>query len=241
MVVRKAREEWKIRGNVFDAHAEQTLYKLQQSGLFDELVSPIALGKEANIFSATPGRQSGSREHVIVKIYRLQNCNFKRMHDYLHEDPRYMHTKPQRRATVIAWAQREYRNLLIAREAITVPTPLGFREHIIVMRLIGDAVHGSVARQMKDITPENPEELAEQLITRVAALWKAGLVHADLSAFNILMAAEPVLIDFSQSIPTSAPSAKTYLHRDLVNIASYLKKFSYTLDIGAATERITAQ
>ncbi len=239
MTVRRSREEWKIYGNVFDQHTLLVLEKLASQGLFDELASAVALGKEANIFSATPGRESDSDERVIVKIYRLENCNFKKMYEYLKHDPRYMHTKPDKRATVFAWAQREYRNLLLAREAVGCPTPLGFKSNVLIMSLIGNPVTGRVAKQLKDTAPEDPGRFLQLLLKDIAALWRTGLVHGDLSAFNILCHDErPVLIDFSQATPTNSPNAQTLLERDLRNIATYFRKHGVAMDVEKEKSRI---
>lgn len=242
MAVRRSREEWKIYGNVFDKFTLELLERLAAKGLFDELVSAIALGKEANVFTATPGRRSGRDEQVIIKIYRLENCNFKKMYDYLKHDPRYMHTKPSKRFVVFAWCQREYRNLLLAREAIRCPTPLGFKENVLVMGLIGDGKRGVAAKQLKDLAPEEPAAFAELVLKDIAALWKEGLVHGDLSSFNILNHQErPVFIDFSQAGPTNAPNAKELLERDLKNVAAFFRKHGVTIDVEKERERIIAQ
>jgi len=227
MAVRRSREEWKIYGNVFDQHTKLVLEKMATQGLFDELESALALGKEANVFIASPGRKSGKDEQIIVKIYRLENANFKKMYDYLKHDPRYMHTKPNKRTTIFAWCQREYRNLLLAREAIRCPTPLGFKANVLVMSMIGDP-----ARQLKDTMPKDPAAFAALVLADMRALWKKGLVHGDLSAFNILDNDEkPVFIDFSQSSPTNAPNAKELLERDLKNVATYFQRLDVPIDV----------
>ena len=90
------------------------------SGHIDGLESPISVGKESNVFSAKKGN-----DRVIVKIYRLETCDFNRMYDYIKYDRRYVTLRKQKRKVIFAWAQREYRNLLKAREAgINVPTAI---------------------------------------------------------------------------------------------------------------------
>jgi RIO kinase 1 len=239
MAVRKSRGEWKIYGNVFDMFTNETLFKLASQGYFDQLKTAIALGKEANIFTATPGRTSEKPEHVIIKIYRLENSNFKKMYDYLRQDPRYMHTKPAKRAVIFAWCQREFRNLMLAREAITVPAPLGFKNNVLIIGLVGDAERGLVSAQLNRQPPKEPEQFARAILDNIAALWKKGLVHGDLSAFNILNDKEkPVFIDFSQSSPTSAANAKELLERDLTNVAAYFKRQDVKIDVQAELRRV---
>ncbi|MBR9692762.1 serine protein kinase RIO [Candidatus Woesearchaeota archaeon] len=241
MVVRRSREEWKIYGNVFDKFTIDVLQRLEARGHFDALASGIALGKEANVFTATPAK--AGEDYVIVKIYRLENCNFKKMYEYLKFDPRYMHTKPSKRFVVFAWCQREYRNLLIAREAgLRCPTPLAFKDNVMVMSLIGDGKKGTAAKQLKDTAPKDPEAFSKLLLKDIKKLWKKGLVHGDLSAFNLLLYKEkPVFIDFSQSSPTSAPNAKELLKRDLKNVASYLKRHGVDIDMEKEFKSISTQ
>ena len=101
-MARKWKEEWKVYENVFDNYTYRNLFKLQSKGYFESLLSPISVGKEANVFSAITKDQ----KLVIVKIYRLQTCNFNKMYDYIKLDPRYEHLKKQRRKIIFAWTQR---------------------------------------------------------------------------------------------------------------------------------------
>jgi RIO kinase 1 len=110
----KQREEWKVYKNVLSKFTIDTLFKLISQGHFEGLESPVSIGKEANIFSAV----TKENQRVIVKIYRLENCNFNKMYQYIAADPRYVHLKKSRRDVIFSWCQREYRNLLKAREVI---------------------------------------------------------------------------------------------------------------------------
>ena len=87
------KEKFKTYKNVFDNHAERLLFKLTSQGHFDSLDIPLSIGKEANIFVATKGK-----EKRIVKIYRVETCDFNHMFDYLRYDPRYLHIKKNRRS-----------------------------------------------------------------------------------------------------------------------------------------------
>lgn len=236
MVVRKNREEWKIRDNVFDKFTKELLFKIESQGFFDELGSAIKLGKEANIFTAR--KRDGT--WVIVKIYRLQNCNFNKMLEYLRHDPRYMDIRPGKRNMVFKWTEREYRNLLLAREHIKVPLPMKQAFNIIVMELIGN-YDDDVSSQLKDDIPQDPDAFATLVLKNIDKLWKkAKLVHGDLSAFNILNHNQkPLFIDFSQSSPTNSPNAKDLLRRDLTNIASFFKKLGVIIDVEKEFEKIT--
>ena len=215
---RKSREEWKIYKNVFDEFTNRNLFTLASQGYFKELESPIALGKEANVFYAE--KKDGTP--VIIKIYRLENCNFNKMFDYIKSDPRFIGLENQKRKVVFSWVQREYRNLLIAREKIKVPKPIGFKDNIVMMEFIGDE---EPAPQLNNLTPKEPEKFFKKIIKNVKLLIDAGLVHGDLSGFNILnYNEEPIFIDFSQGTPIKTQNARELLIRDLKNIFNAFKR-----------------
>ena len=219
MVVNRSREEWKTYGNVFDKFTESNLRKLSSQGYFEELESTVALGKEANVFIARTKEDT----HIIVKIYRLENCNFNKMLSYIVQDPRYMSLKGQRRKIIFAWTQREYRNLLKSREFVRVPTPLVCKENIILMELIDEG--GDVAQKLKDVDLPNPQKTFDEVIVGVRKLFKGGLVHGDLSEFNILMQqGQVVFIDLSQMTTTASSHAPELLKRDIDVICSFFNR-----------------
>ncbi len=212
------REKFKTYNNVFDNFTLRNLFKLSTEGFFDEIQGTVALGKEANIFTAV--RVDGSL--VIIKIYRLENCNFNKMFEYIRQDPRYETLSSKKREIVFAWTQREFRNLLKSRECIRVPTPYKVKDNIIVMELIGE--DDVPAPQLKDALPDDPEEFFDKIIENIKKLYAEGLVHGDLSHFNILnLNEEPIFIDFSQSTVTSNRDAIPLLRRDLQVLIRFFK------------------
>ena len=151
MVTLTHQERFRTIKGVFDEFTNRTLFTLQSKGVFDELVQPLPVGKESNVFIASKGD-----DRVIVKIYRMQNCDFKRMYDYIRKDPRYENLRQKRREIILSWAQREYKNLIKSeRSGVRVPKALGWKNHIIVEEFIGDE---EPAPPLKDAYPENPEE-----------------------------------------------------------------------------------
>lgn len=213
------KEEFKTLNDVFDLFTEKNLFKLISQGYFEGLESPISIGKEANIFTA----RTKEGQRVIVKIYRLSVCDFNKMYDYIRVDPRFQGLKRSRREVVFAWAQREYRNLLKAREVgIPVPTPIVALFNILVMDCVGGE---HIAQRLKDTPPKNPKKFFEELLKSIKKLYKAGMVHGDLSPFNILNDNEsPVIIDWSQATSFDSPNAKEYLVRDVKNVVDYFRK-----------------
>jgi RIO kinase 1 len=222
---RKIDGKFKVKHNVFDEFTNRILFKLISQGHFEGLESPIKIGKEANIFSAKKGNK-----RVMVKIYRLETCDFNRLYDYIKYDPRYVGLKGKKRKIIFAWVQREYRNLLKAREiGVNVPTPLAFKNNVLVLEFIGK--EGHVAPMIKDQKPGDPHKFLKLIIKDIKKMYKAGLVHADLSAFNILNFDErPVFIDFSQCSTIKNISASEFLTRDVKNITVFFRKLGLKLD-----------
>lgn len=218
-------EKFKTMHNVFDEFTNRTIFKLISEGYFTGLESPISIGKEANLFSAKT-----SEGRVMVKIYRLEACDFNKMWSYIKSDPRFIDLVGKKRKIILAWVQREFRNMLKAREAgLRVPTTLTCKNNIIVMEFIGTG--NDLAPKLKDKEPKNPKEFFQDILLQMKKLHKAGLVHADLSAFNILNHEElPVLIDFSQCTPITDSRKDEFINRDIKNVSSYFRKIGLKID-----------
>jgi len=228
-----SRDKFKSMHNVFDAFTNRNIFRLISQGHFLGLESPISIGKEANIFSAlTP---SGK---VIVKIYRLESCDFNQMYDYIKEDPRYVNLKGKKRKIIFAWAQREYRNLLKARKLkVRVPKAITLLYNILVMEHIG---LNQAAPKLKDAPPSNPAKFLKEIIEFQKKLYKGDMIHTDLSSFNILNHKEhPVLIDFSQTSSTRISRAEEFMDRDVYNVLTYFKKQGLKRDKGKIIDQIT--
>ena len=84
MVTRTSQERFRTDKGVFDNFTNRNLFEMKSRDVFDELVSPLFVGKESNVFIASKGKNK-----LIVKIYRVQNADFKRMFGYIKQDPRY--------------------------------------------------------------------------------------------------------------------------------------------------------
>jgi RIO kinase 1 len=194
------------------------------------------MGKEANIFSAK--RKDGSR--VMIKIYRLEACDFNRMYDYIKEDPRYADIRGKKRKIIFYWVQREYRNLMKAREAnVNVPTPIIVKNNVLVLEFIGNG--DKIAPRLSVEKPKDPKDFFNKILENIKKLYKIGLVHADLSAFNILNNNEtPVFIDFSQTTTTNTSRSEEFLKRDIKNICTFFRKQGLKLDEAKVLETVVS-
>ena len=225
----KSIEDLKISEDVFDKSTLFTLYWFVSRGIFETLHGVISTGKEANVYWAT---DEIGKEYA-VKIYKSATSEFKKtMWMYIHGDPRFKSVKRTMRALIVAWAEKEYKNLRRAYEAgVRVPKPIAVRGNVLVMEFIGK--DGVPAPIMRENPPENPEKVFNILLEYVKRLYKfANLVHGDLSEYNVLLWNEnPVLIDMAQSVVLNHPLSQEFLMRDLKNLLKYFKNLGVNVPV----------
>jgi RIO kinase 1 len=217
----KDSEDLQVQEAVFDTRTLMNLYNLASRGVIDTLGGSVSTGKEANVFYATSGEKD-----LALKIYRVSTSNFKAMQDYMHGDPRFGNIKGTKRAVVFAWTKKEFRNLKRAEEAgVRVPHPIAMRENILVMELIGGKGKAAPTLKVVGLNSEEAQRVFDRIVEYISLLYnRAGLVHADLSEFNVLYESGPVIIDMGQSVTLDHPMARKFLERDVTNIARYFQK-----------------
>ncbi|MBI3034396.1 serine protein kinase RIO [Candidatus Woesearchaeota archaeon] len=230
-----SREKFKTFQDVFDRFTFANLFKLERYFDFESL-SPISIGKESNVFSAVA--RVGNAEKVAIKIHRLETSDFNTMYSYIRADPRFSGLKKRRREVIFAWAQREFRNLMVAREcSVRAPSPIAFLKNIIIMEFIGN---NDAAQKVKDALPRQPDRFFGSVVELMRRYYQAGFVHGDLSKFNILNYREsPVFIDFSQATPLKDPNSEALLRRDVKNVLDFFSKFGIEQDTEKTLRKIT--
>lgn len=214
--------------NVFDQSTLRAVFKMSGQGFFDNIEGPISTGKESNVFLVKLGE-----EKRVAKIYRTNDAAFKKMHEYMKSDPRFSGMKGTNLTIVYLWAKKEFRNLMRAREKeVSAPMPLSVFKNILIMEYFD-------APLLIKQPPKDPKKFYEKLIKEVIKLKTAGLVHTDISEYNILNNnEEPVLIDFSHALDLRYPNVQRYLVRDIHNIVTYFNKFGLRLDEKKEFERV---
>ncbi len=122
------------------------------------------------------------------------------------------------------WCRKEFGNLILAQEAgASVPTPYMFNGNILAMEFIGSPT-GVAAPKLKDVVLDDPKKTLKNILNQIKLMYRAGLVHADLSEFNVLMQGEkqkPVIIDIGQGVIIRHPRAREFIIRDVHNICRY--------------------
>ncbi|WP_440990495.1 serine/threonine-protein kinase Rio1 [Haloarchaeobius baliensis] len=225
----KDNESLKVEASVFDDATYAALYKLVQDGWVDALGGPISTGKEANVYSALGGADAADElgaetPEVAIKVYRINASDFRDMRDYLVGDPRFEGIGGKKSQVVIAWVRKEYANLQRARRAgVRVPHPLAVERNVLVMEYIG-AEEGR-AKRLAEVNVENPQTAYEVVREYMRRLHTAGLVHGDLSEYNMVIHdGELVIIDLGQAVTVHHPNAQEFLERDCRNVAAFFSR-----------------
>lgn len=231
------KEKLKIFKNVFDEYSMRTIYKLANDGYIEYIIGPISTGKEANVFLA----KNAQDEYVAIKMYRIETSDFQNMFKYISGDRRFEKTKNLKRDIVTLWAKKELKNLELAESAgILVPKPIVSRKNVLVMGFIGEGE--KAAPTAKNCRPKKPEIWLKKVLGYIKALYKkAGMVHGDLSEYNILNWCEkPYVIDFGQGVLLDHPMAQELLKKDIQNIINWFKKMNVSVpDVEKVYKEIT--
>ena len=213
-------DQFKVEQSVFDDATFAAIYKLVQDGHIDAFGGPISTGKEANVYEALAS-DDGTDHDVAVKIYRINASNFQQMREYLQGDPRFEGIGSDKKKVVLAWTQKEFANLSRARQAgVRVPEPIAVERNVLVMELVG--LVEDRARRLAEVDVENPQTAYEVVREYMRRLYAAGLVHGDLSEYNMIIHdGELVVIDLGQAVTVHHPNADEFLQRDCRNVATF--------------------
>ncbi|MFH0973922.1 MAG: RIO1 family regulatory kinase/ATPase [Candidatus Micrarchaeota archaeon] len=240
------REINKIAYKVFDRKTLDVLVGLMNTRVFKSIDYPLASGKDAYVFRGT----RGDGTHVAIKIFKYETTAFRHAYEYLEGDPRFnaKRVRGRLRDFVRLWARKEFANLqACADEGVSVPQPIAHRDNVIVMEFLGE--RGVPYALLEDVVVANPRLLLAEIVAQAKLAWQAGIVHADLSSFNVVMrtsegregkgAQTPVLIDWAQGVSVAHPRAREFLAKDCHNVASFFKRLGLQVDEEQIARRVT--
>jgi RIO kinase 1 len=208
---------------------------LVEAGLVDSVSRQLMSGKEAMIYVVRCGD-----ELRCAKIYKeADKRSFRQSVDYtegrkvknsrraraMEKGSRY-----GRKAKEEAWQSAEVDALYrLAAAGVRVPRPYNFMDGVLLMELVTDG-EGHPAPRLNDVvlTPEQAREFHGTLIREVVRMLCAGVVHGDLSEYNVLLGGEgPVIIDLPQAVDAAGNAhARSMLERDVGNLAAYFGRFA---------------
>ncbi len=211
------------------------LQSLIEEGLIDTVVLQLMSGKEATVYVVRCGDQT-----LCAKVYKeATQRSFRQAVDYTENrktknsrQARAMAkgTKYGRQSQEAAWQSAEVDALYrLAAAGVRVPAPHNFLDGVLLMELVTDA-HGEAAPRLNDValTPEQARAYHAILLLQVVRMLCAGVVHGDLSEFNILLGADgPVIIDLPQAVDAAGNNhAQRMLLRDVVNLRDFFGRFA---------------
>lgn len=216
---RKDSNQRKTMEEVFDRATLLAVEELVKKGQIDDLHGVVAAGKEARVYYGV----SPKGKPVAVKIYLTASTDFRKRLGYIAGDKRFGRLPGNSRETIFLWVRKEFKNLQAADSAgVRVPRPYSFYRNIIVMEYIGEPPRSAPLFSEAEVD-EGDYEWSFECIARLYNA--AGLVHADLSEYNIFKTEkEPVLFDMGSAVLTSHPQASEYLRRDISNMVRFFMK-----------------
>lgn len=211
------------------------LQPLIDDGVIDEVIRSLKSGKEATVYVV----RSGTRIRC-AKVYRnMAQRSFQKRAQY--QEGRKVRGSRQARAMSkstrfgrkeqeSAWKNAEVDALYqLVAAGVRVPQPYGYFNDVLIMELVTDAAGNPAPRLGEvDLTPEDARDYHQFLIRQIVRMLSIGLIHGDLSEFNVLVGPEgPVIIDLPQAVNAAGNNgALAMLERDVNNIRGTLGRFA---------------
>lgn len=216
--------QWRIKAGTLELHESRyraTGEAILSSGLATEVVGLISAGKEADVYL---GRYGGAP--LAIKVYRLYRTSHRGGGPI--------------KLDALGW--RAAHEFEITRQAwkggARVPAPARRVENMFSMRYLGD--EDGPAPRLHDVELDDPPAFLEAVLQGVESLARAGVVHGDLSAFNILVhRGEPWWIDFSEGLRVDRVGTSSWirlteateaLRRGMRALAGYFGRYGLTID-----------
>jgi RIO kinase 1 len=213
----------------------QGLLALIHDGVIDEVLRPLKSGKEASVYVVRSGA-----EVRCAKVYKdMRQRSFQARAQY--QEGRKVRGSREARAIAkstrygrkeqeSAWKNTEVDALYrLAAAGVRVPKPYGFFNGVLVMELVTDAEGYSAPRLGEvELSPEVAREYHAFMIGQIARMLCTGLIHGDLSEYNVLVGPDgPVIIDLPQAVDAAGNNgALAMLERDVGNISASLGRFA---------------
>ena len=211
------------------------LQPLVDDGLIDEVLMQLMSGKEAQVYIVRCGDDTR-----CAKVFKeAKQRSFKQAVQYQEGRKERNSRRARAMAKKTRYGQKEQEQAWLTAEVdalyrlaaaeVRVPKPYGFVDGVLLMEMITDA-EGDVAPRLDDVTLTEEQALRyhAKVIQDVVRMLCAGLIHGDLSEFNVLVDADgPVIIDLPQAVDAAGNnSAAAMLERDVNNMRAYFGRFA---------------
>ena len=190
---------------------------LVKANVLEAFGKPLGVGKEADVYDAlTPTDQQ-----VAVKFHRLGRTSFKQTKRKRGYVTKYTYSPDWHHQSQIA-AKKEYKALKILHpKGVAVPEPIKQNRHVLVMSMI----EGAELFHYPELP--NPQAVLKEILVNIRkAYQEAGIIHADLSPYNIILQPNQhiLIIDWPQYVTTKHPNAQQLLERDVRNVLRYFQR-----------------
>jgi len=194
----------------FDAYDLLALSDFVKRGKLSAFGERIGVGKESVVYEAV------GEMHLAVKFHRQGRTSFKhirRLRDHLTDKPKV----PWLYAAALA-ARHEFAVMEKLYPKVSIPRPVACSRHALAMEFVSGPA-------LNRITLSDPENGLNMILGEVAAARRQGIIHADLSEFNIMVdESGPKIIDWPQAVEVTHPHAQELLERDLVNVLRFFER-----------------
>jgi RIO kinase 2 len=203
-----------------------------KAGVLGAFGKPLGVGKEADVFDALDPKDV----RVAVKFHRLGRVSFRqtrRKRGYMQDNAGWLFQSRQA-------AETEYQGLKIAYEqGVSVPEPIFQNRHAIVMGVI----EGAELSKWKEI--DTPTSILTEILENVRKAYiEAGIVHADLSEYNIILKPDMhmLIIDWPQFVTKDHPNAQELLERDVKNVLDFFaRKYRLKVELEGAYKFVSGK
>jgi len=205
----------------FEAYDLLALKALVKRGSVNALGELIGVGKESRVYDATGGI---TNRIVVIKLHREGKTSFKQVRlkrEHLAEKRHISWLYASRLS-----AKREYDALVALYPTVRVPEPIDYNRHAIVMSM-------AKGKELAHTNIDQPDWYLDEILEQVKKVFSLGIIHGDLSEFNIFVNPEGCeIIDWPQYAKTNHPNAVALLERDIFNVLSFFdRKYRINRDI----------